>query len=300
MPNASNTDRVPVRCAGGRVEAVDVTADPGRSSPCRARRPGSGWPPCAPRPPPSAASGSPTFDFAGHAVHGRRHRLHRRGRRRAAPCPPTVGRAVLGRRAGAGVAPAGLGARDTLRLEAALPLHGHELGPGITPLQAGLGWVVGWDKGDFRGRAALARRARRRASPRCSAGCAIEGRRPPRADQAVLRDGTAVGHGHPRQLLTRRSECGIALAFLPPVGRRSATSSPSTSAARRCRPAASSCRSCPSTADRARLRAASGLRSRLQTERGGAGGDRLSARPGPPGAGRSTPGCGRRSRRRCG
>ena len=52
---------------------------------------------------------------------------------------------------GAGVAPAGLGARDTLRLEAGFPLHGHELGPGITPLQAGLGWVVGWDKGDFRG-----------------------------------------------------------------------------------------------------------------------------------------------------
>ena len=48
--------------------------------------------------------------------------------------------------------PAGLGARDTLRLEAGLPLHGHELGPGITPLQAGLGWVVGWDKGAFRGR----------------------------------------------------------------------------------------------------------------------------------------------------
>ncbi|MEL7209642.1 MAG: glycine cleavage system protein T, partial [Actinomycetota bacterium] len=57
---------------------------------------------------------------------------------------------------GAGVVPAGLGARDTLRLEAGLPLHGHELGPGITTLQAGLGWVVGWDKGDFRGRAPLA------------------------------------------------------------------------------------------------------------------------------------------------
>src|SRR5690606_23047936 len=61
-------------------------------------------------------------------------------------------RAILG----AGIAPAGLGARDTLRLEAGLPLHGHELGPGITPLQAGLGWVVSWDKGDFRGREALA------------------------------------------------------------------------------------------------------------------------------------------------
>ena len=63
--------------------------------------------------------------------------------------------------ADAGVTPAGLGARDTLRLEAGLPLHGHELGAGITSLQAGLGWVVAWDKPTFRGRdAALAERSR--------------------------------------------------------------------------------------------------------------------------------------------
>ncbi len=61
---------------------------------------------------------------------------------------------------GAGIRPAGLGARDTLRLEAGLPLHGHELGPGITPLQCGLGWVVGWDKESFRGKAALERERR--------------------------------------------------------------------------------------------------------------------------------------------
>ena len=67
----------------------------------------------------------------------------------------------------AGVTPAGLGARDTLRLEAGLPLHGHELGPGITPLQAGLGWVVAWGKGGFQGHDALAAE-RERASP---AGC---------------------------------------------------------------------------------------------------------------------------------
>ena len=61
---------------------------------------------------------------------------------------PSFWEAVLG----AGIRPAGLGARDTLRLEAALPLHGHELGPGITPLQAGLGWVVSWSKPEgFRG-----------------------------------------------------------------------------------------------------------------------------------------------------
>jgi aminomethyltransferase len=56
----------------------------------------------------------------------------------------------------AGASPAGLGARDTLRLEAGLPLHGHELGPGISSLEAGLSWVVAWDKpGGFRGREAL-------------------------------------------------------------------------------------------------------------------------------------------------
>lgn len=85
----------------------------------------------------------------------------------------------------AGVVPAGLGARDTLRLEAGLPLHGHELGPGITSLQAGLGWVVSWDKGDFIGRAPLLEE-RERGVARKLVGLATEGRRPPREGQAVL------------------------------------------------------------------------------------------------------------------
>jgi aminomethyltransferase len=55
-----------------------------------------------------------------------------------------------------GVMPCGLGARDSLRLEAALPLHGHELAPDISALESGLGWIVKFDKGDFIGRAALA------------------------------------------------------------------------------------------------------------------------------------------------
>lgn len=54
-----------------------------------------------------------------------------------------------------GVLPCGLGARDSLRLEAALPLHGHELGEEITALESGLGWIVKLDKGDFIGRKAL-------------------------------------------------------------------------------------------------------------------------------------------------
>src|SRR5205085_5081125 len=57
-----------------------------------------------------------------------------------------------------GAKPCGLGARDTLRLEAAMPLYGHELTEDIDPFQAGLGWAVKLDKGDFRGREALVKR----------------------------------------------------------------------------------------------------------------------------------------------
>lgn len=112
-----------------------------------------------------------------------------------------------------GVQPAGLGARDTLRLEAALPLHGHELGPGITPYQAGLGWVVAWGKDEFRGRRAL--EAEHANGPeRLLRGIITDGRRPPRADCPVLIDGNEAGtitSGNFSPVL----EHGISLAFLP-------------------------------------------------------------------------------------
>jgi aminomethyltransferase len=114
----------------------------------------------------------------------------------------------------AGISPAGLGARDTLRLEAGLPLHGHELGPDITPLQAGLGWVVGWDKADFRGRAPLAAE-RERGIARRLRGLDVQGRRPPREGSRVLRAGVGVGvvtSGNFSPMLGN----GIALAFVPP------------------------------------------------------------------------------------
>jgi aminomethyltransferase len=115
----------------------------------------------------------------------------------------------------AGVTPAGLGARDTLRLEAGLPLHGHELGPGITSLQAGLEWVVAWSKPEFRGREPLA--AERTAGiTRRLMGIATDGRRPPRADCAVFVDDRPVGvitSGNFSPVLGH----GIALAFMPPA-----------------------------------------------------------------------------------
>jgi aminomethyltransferase len=111
-----------------------------------------------------------------------------------------------------GVVPAGLGARDTLRLEAGLPLYGHELGPGVTPLQAGLGWAVGWGKGDFTGRAAL-ERERAEGPRRKLRGLLADGRQPPREGAEVLAGSEAVGRvtsGNFSPMLER----GIALAFV--------------------------------------------------------------------------------------
>jgi len=114
----------------------------------------------------------------------------------------------------AGVRPAGLGARDTLRLEAGLPLHGHELGPGITPLQANLGWVVAWDKpSGFRGRPALLEERARGVSRRLR-GLAVAGRRPPRQGYPVIVEGDGTGEvtsGNFSPVLGH----GIALALLP-------------------------------------------------------------------------------------
>jgi aminomethyltransferase len=91
-----------------------------------------------------------------------------------------------------GAKPCGLGARDTLRLEAAMPLYGHELNEDTDPLQAGLGWAVKMDKGDFIGRDAL---ARRRDDPtlRRRVGLELDGKRIAREGAAVLKEGKEVG-----------------------------------------------------------------------------------------------------------
>ena len=115
----------------------------------------------------------------------------------------------------AGVTPAGLGARDTLRLEAALPLHGHELGEGITPLQAGLEWVVAWKKPSFHGRDALAIEKENGVARRL-VGIAIEGRRPARDGSLVLNsDGAEIGFVSSGNFSPTLGHC-VALAFVTP------------------------------------------------------------------------------------
>ncbi|MEU2516778.1 glycine cleavage system aminomethyltransferase GcvT [Streptomyces syringium] len=98
--------------------------------------------------------------------------------------------------ADAGLVPCGLSCRDTLRLEAGMPLYGHELTTATTPFDAGLGRVVKFDKeGDFVGREALTAAAERAAAkaPRKLVGLIAEGRRVPRAGFQVVADGQVVG-----------------------------------------------------------------------------------------------------------
>ena len=127
-----------------------------------------------------------------------------------------VWEALLTAGAAEGLVPCGLGARDTLRLEAGMPLYGNELGRGGTPFEAGLGRVVKLDRpGDFVGRAALEADA---AAPRK----ALVG--------LVLRDRGIARHGYVVHLPGAAEPCGevtsgtlsptleqaIAMAYVPP------------------------------------------------------------------------------------
>ncbi|MCB5181479.1 glycine cleavage system aminomethyltransferase GcvT [Streptomyces antimicrobicus] len=97
---------------------------------------------------------------------------------------------------GVGLVPCGLSCRDTLRLEAGMPLYGHELTTALTPFDAGLGRVVKFEKeGDFVGRAALEAAAERAATkaPRKLVGLIAEGRRVPRAGFPVVAGGEVIG-----------------------------------------------------------------------------------------------------------
>ena len=106
--------------------------------------------------------------------------------------PNSAAEGLLARLVDADITPAGLGARDTLRLEAALPLYGHELTLSSTTLEARLGWVLGWDKETFRGRAAV-ERERDCGPDKLMTGLIVEGRQPLRDGGEVSIDGVAVG-----------------------------------------------------------------------------------------------------------
>lgn len=89
------------------------------------------------------------------------------------------------------VRPAGLGARDTLRLEAGMPLYGHELSETIDPISAGLGWAVDLSK-EFIGVEAL-RKVKEAGPKRKLVGIELEGKRIARQETSLMRDGAAIG-----------------------------------------------------------------------------------------------------------
>jgi aminomethyltransferase len=112
-----------------------------------------------------------------------------------------------------GIKPCGLGARNTLRLEAGMALYGHEIHAAITPFEAGLDWIVKLDKGDFIGREALVRQKEQGVTRRLI-GFEMTGRGIGRDDYEVFLAGAPVGwvtSGGPSPTLKKN----IGMCYLP-------------------------------------------------------------------------------------
>ncbi len=104
---------------------------------------------------------------------------------------PATGKKLWQTLLDAGVAPCGLGARDTLRLEAAMALYGQDINDTTTPYEAGLGWLINLDKGDFIGSKAL--RQQQDGPQRKLVGLQMQGRNIARHDYPVVVDDQEVG-----------------------------------------------------------------------------------------------------------
>jgi aminomethyltransferase len=122
---------------------------------------------------------------------------------------------VLAKGAAFGVKPCGLGARDTLRTEVCYPLYGHELDENTTPIEAGVGFFVSLDKGEFNGRAVLAEQKANGVKKKCVAFTMAEKCAPPRPHYPIWASGAKVGEvvsGTQGPSLNN----GIGLGYVPP------------------------------------------------------------------------------------
>ena len=114
-----------------------------------------------------------------------------------------------------GLKPAGLGARDTLRTEVCYPLYGHELDESTTPIEAGVGFFVSLDKGEFNGRAVLAEQKARGVKKKCVAFKMTDKSAPPRPHYPIWANGAPVGEvvsGTQSPSLN----LGIGMGYVPP------------------------------------------------------------------------------------
>jgi aminomethyltransferase len=114
-----------------------------------------------------------------------------------------------------GLKPAGLGARDTLRTEVCYPLYGHELDENTTPIEAGVGYFVALDKGEFNGRAVLADQKANGVKKKCVAFKMTDKSAPPRPHYPIWANGALVGEvvsGTQSPSLN----VGIGMGYVPP------------------------------------------------------------------------------------
>ncbi len=130
-------------------------------------------------------------------------------------CPADSGNEWLQRILDAGAEPCGLGARDTLRLEMGYPLNGSDLSPDRTPLEAGLGFFVQLDKGEFIGRETLLRQKANGLPSRLYALKVISKGPPPRSHYPVLLGDEQLGETCSGGI-SPSTGAGIALAYLLP------------------------------------------------------------------------------------
>ena len=122
-------------------------------------------------------------------------------------------KAILAAGAEFGIQACGLGARNTLRLESAMPLYGHEIHASITPWEAGLDWIVKLEKGDFLGREALVKQ-KQQGITRKLTGFEMKGRGIARDGYEILANGAWAGwvtSGGPAPALNKN----IGMCFLP-------------------------------------------------------------------------------------
>ena len=130
-------------------------------------------------------------------------------------CPAAEGSAWFMKFIGAGAAPCGLGARDTLRLEMCYPLNGNDLSPERTPIEAGLGFFCDLTKPEFIGRETLARQKAEGTAVKLTAIRYLEKGAPPRAHYPVVSaDGTVLGE-LASGVLSPSLMSGIGMAYLP-------------------------------------------------------------------------------------
>ncbi len=114
-----------------------------------------------------------------------------------------------------GIKPCGLGARDTLRTEACYPLYGHELDESTTPIEAGVGFFVSLDKGEFNGRAVLAEQKATGVKKKLIAFKMADKSAPPRPHYPIWINGASVG------MVTSGTQSpslnvGIGMGYVPP------------------------------------------------------------------------------------